>query len=131
MVIPRGSTAFIQGFIPESRLKCWKVKIQHGTIYSATSFLGKCRKVVRDIWFEKSGSRNLVQEIWFKKSGQRKVVDQKKGGFIPCIQIFSGSRKVVDQKKKSEFEEPLFYTFLEKRLQNKWSITSFDGSGIF
>ena len=27
MVIPRGSTAFIQGFIPESRLKCWKVKI--------------------------------------------------------------------------------------------------------
>ena len=28
---------------------------------------------------------------------------------------------MVDQKKKSEFEEPLFYTFLEKWLQNKWS----------
>ena len=38
------------------------------TIYSATAFLERCRKVVREIWFEKSGSR--------------KVVDQKKGGFI-------------------------------------------------
>ena len=34
--------------------------------------------------------------------------------------FFSGSRKVVDQKKKSEFKEPLFYTFLEKWLQIKW-----------
>ena len=25
------------------------------TIYSATSFLEKCRKVVREIWFEKNG----------------------------------------------------------------------------
>ena len=54
-----------------------------------------------EIWFEKSGSRNLVREIWFKKNG---------------------SRKMVDQKKKSEFAEPLFYTFLEKWSQNKWSI---------
>ena len=36
---------------------------------SATTFLEKWRKVV---W-----------EIWFEKSGLRKVVDQKKGGFIP------------------------------------------------
>ena len=55
------------------------------------------------------------------------MVDQKKGGFIPQIQLFSGWRKVVDQKKKSEFEkttflEPLFYTFLEQWLQNKWSM---------
>ena len=35
--------------------------------------------------------------------------------------FFSGLRKVVDQKKKSEFAEPLFYNFLEKWLQNKWS----------
>ena len=33
--------------------------------------------------------------------------------------FFSGLRKVVDQEKKSEFAEPLFYTFLEKWLQNK------------
>ena len=70
----------------------------HWTIYSETSFLEKCRKVVREIWFEKSGSRNLVREKWLTR---------KKGGFIPYIQIFSGSRKVVDQKKISEFEEPL------------------------
>ena len=68
--------------------------------------------MVREIWFEKSGSRNLVREKWLTR---------KKGGFIPYIQIFSGSRKVVDQKKISEFEEPLLYTFLENRLQNKWS----------
>jgi len=30
--------------------------------------------VVREIWFEKSGSRNLVQEKWLTR---------KKGGFIP------------------------------------------------
>ena len=73
----------------------------------------------------------MVQEIWFEKSGSRKVVDQKKGGFIPLIQIFSGWRKVVDQKKKNPslknhfsrttFLEPLFYTFPEMRSQNKRS----------
>ena len=41
------------------------------TIYSATSFLEKCRKVVREIWFEKSGSRNLVREKWLtRKKGE-------------------------------------------------------------
>ena len=40
--------------------------------------------------------------------------------------FFPGSRKVVDQKKKirvcrTTFVEPLFYTFLEKWLQIKWS----------
>ena len=44
------------------------------TIYSATSFLEKCRKVVREIWFEKSGSRNLVREKWLTR---------KKGGHVP------------------------------------------------
>ena len=44
-----------------------------GTIYSATTFLESCRKVVREKWFEKSGSRNLVREKWLTR---------KKGGFI-------------------------------------------------
>ena len=44
------------------------------TIYSATTFLESYRKVVREIWFEKSGSRNLVREKWLTR---------KKGGFIP------------------------------------------------
>ena len=43
------------------------------TIYSATTFLERCRKVVREKWFEKSGSRNLVREKWLTR---------KKGGFI-------------------------------------------------
>ena len=32
----------------------------HWTIYSATTFLESCRKVVREKWFKKSGSKNLV-----------------------------------------------------------------------
>ena len=44
------------------------------TIYSAITFLERCRKVVREIWFEKSGSKNLVQEKWLTR---------EKGGFIP------------------------------------------------
>ena len=43
------------------------------TIYSATTFLESCRKVVQEKWFEKSGLRNLVQEKWLTR---------KKGGFI-------------------------------------------------
>ena len=43
------------------------------TIYSATTFLENCRKVVREKWFKKSGSRNLVRE---------KCLTRKKGGFI-------------------------------------------------
>ena len=59
-------------------------------------------------WFKKSGSRNLVREIreiWFEKSGSRKVVDQKKK-----IRVC-----------RTTFLEPLFYTFLQTWLQNKWS----------
>ena len=43
------------------------------TIYSVTTFLESCRKVVREKWFEKSGSRNLIREKWLTR---------KKGGFI-------------------------------------------------
>ena len=42
-------------------------------IYSATTFLERCRKVIWEKWFEKSGSRNLVWEKWLTR---------KKGGFI-------------------------------------------------
>ena len=62
----------------------------HWTIYSATTFLERCRKVVREKWLEKSGSRNLVQEKWLTR---------KK------IRVW-----------RTTFLEPLFYTFLEKRL---------------
>ena len=51
------------------------------TIKSATIFLERCRKVVLEIWFEKSDSRKVVDQkkrwfytinlhfFWFKKSG--------------------------------------------------------------
>ena len=47
-----------------------KKKLVHDfqrTIYSATTFLESCRKVVRVKWFEKSGSRNLVREKWLTR----------------------------------------------------------------
>ena len=59
-------------FIVSSFRVQWPYK--QWTIYSATTFLEKCRKVVREIWLEKSGSRILVREKWLTR---------KKGGFIP------------------------------------------------
>ena len=83
------------------------------TIYSATTFLERCRKGVWKIWFEKSGLRNLVREkmflqirffFWFEKSGwpEKKVVLYYKSTF------FQVEEKWLTRKKKSEFEEPLF-----------------------
>ena len=87
-------------------------QLVHWTIYSATSFLEKCRKVVR--------------EIWFKKSGSRKVVDQKKRWFYTINPHFFWFKKSGWPEKKirvwrTTFLEPLFYIFQEERLQNKWS----------
>ena len=70
------------------------VKIAQWTISSATTFLEKCRKVVREIWFEKSGSR--------------KVVDQKKRWFYTINPHFFRLEKSGWPEKKSEFAEPLF-----------------------
>ena len=48
------------------RIKFMEQPVQW-SIYSATTFLEKYRKVVQEKWFEKSGSRNLVQEKLFYK----------------------------------------------------------------
>ena len=69
----------------------------------------------------KSGSRKVVREICFEKSGSRKVVDQKKGGVILNPPFFRLDKNGWPEKK-SEFVEPLFYTFLKKWLQIKCSI---------
>ena len=70
----------------------------------------------------KSGSRKVVWEIWFKKSGSRKVVDQKKKVVLyHKSTFFQVGKKWLTRKKKSEFAEPLFYSFLEKWLQIKCS----------
>ena len=49
------------------------VNLSQWTIYSATSFLESCRKVVQEKSFKKSGSRNLVREKWLTR---------KRGGFV-------------------------------------------------
>jgi hypothetical protein len=49
------------------------------------------------------------------------VVDQKKKVVLyNKSTFFQVGEKWLTRKKKSEFEEPLFYTFLEKWLQIKW-----------
>ena len=70
----------------------------------------------------------MVREIWFEKSGLRKVVDQKKRWFYTIIPHFFWFEKSGWPEKKirlcrTTFVEPLFYTCLEKWLQNKWSST--------
>ena len=67
--------------------------------------------MVREIWFEKSGSRNLVREKWLTR---KKVILYHKSTFFQV-----GEKWLT--RKKSEFAEPLFYTFLEKWLQIKCS----------
>ena len=91
---------------------------------------------------QKSGLINLVQEIWFEKNSswifflvREKWLTKKKVGLYYKSTISSGWRKMVQQTqiffwfeksgwpdKKFELEEPLFYIFLEKWLQNKWLI---------
>ena len=46
-----------------SKLKKNLINARHGTIYSATTFLESCRKVVREIWFEKAAGLNLKFEM--------------------------------------------------------------------
>jgi len=69
------------------------------------------RKVVREKWFEKSGSGNLVREKWLTR---------KKGGFIPQITFFQVGEKWLTRKKIRVCRT----TFLEKWLQIKCSIES-------
>ena len=70
-----------------------------------------------EIWFEKSGSRKMVRE---------KMVDQKKRWFYTINPHFFRLEKSGWPEKKiwvcrTTFLKPLFYIFLEKWLQNKWS----------
>ena len=51
------------------------------TIYSATTFLERCRKVVREIWFENSGSRKVVDQKkrWFYTINSHFFLFEKSG----------------------------------------------------
>ena len=66
----------------------------------------------------------LVPENWLtrKKDGlyYKSTFFQVGEKWFCKLEFCSGSRKEVEQKKKSEFEETLFYTFLENWLQIKW-----------
>ena len=82
------------------------------TIYSATSILEKCRKVVLEKWFFKLGFFFLVNHF----SRTRKNLD-----LWYKTTFFSGQPLFSNQISQTRFLEPLFYTFLEKWLQIKWS----------
>ena len=70
---------------------------------------------------QKSGLINLVQEIWFEKNSSWIFFTKKKVGLYYKSTSFSGWGKVVLQTRIFFwFEEPLLYTFLEKRLQTEW-----------
>ena len=84
----------------------------HWTFYSATSILKKCRKVVLEKWFFKLGFFFLVNT--FLKPGKMLIY-----GIKPSF--FSGQPLFSNQISWTRFLEPLFHTFLEKWLQNKWS----------
>ena len=72
----------------------------------------------------------MVREIWFEKSGSRKVVDQKKRWFYTVNPPFFRLEKSGRPEKKSEFAKPLFYTFLEKWLQIKCTTVVKGGENI-
>ena len=83
--------------------------ISQRTIYSATSFLEKCRKVV---W--KSGLRNLVQEIWFEKSGwpEKNVVIYHKSKFFLVREKWLTRKK--NPSLKNHFSRTTFLHFSRK-----------------
>ena len=83
----------------------WK-KVDH---LFCNHFSRNSRKVVREKWFKKSGSRNLVQEIRFEKSGFR---IRKKIQFLELL--FFPSQEL------EKFQ--LFPSKSESRLQIKCSI---------
>ena len=68
----------------------------------------------------------MVLEKWFFKlgffSGQPLLLNQKKVDLWYKTTLFSGQSLFSNQISQTRFLEPLFYTFLEKWLQNKWSI---------
>ena len=74
----------------------------------------------------------MVREIWFENSGSRKVVEQKKRGFYSINLPLLWFKKSGWSEKKSEFAEPLFYNILEKLLEIKCSIeySSFSGPDL-
>ena len=71
---------------------------------------------VWEIWFEKSGSRNLVREKWLTR---KKMVLYRKSNFFRFKKSGWPEKKI--RVYRITFLEPLFYTFLEKWLQNKCS----------
>ena len=81
----------------------------HWTFYSATSFLEKCKKVRLEKWFFKLGFFFLVNHF----SRTRKKIQVWRTVFL--------EPDFSSQISQTRFLEPLFYTFLEKWLQIKWS----------
>ena len=107
----------------------------HSPFYSAPSIFAVLRDLVQEIWFENSASANSDFFSGLKKwLSRKKVVLVYKstffqvGGkwFFKLGFFFLVREKWLTRKKiqvcRTTFLEPLFYTFLEKWLQIKWSI---------
>ena len=68
------ATWFFLGILLFSKLEYWMqqnglIFISLAPFYSAPSIFAVFRNLLREIWFEISGSKNLVRKIWFEKSG--------------------------------------------------------------
>ena len=97
----------------------WYLLIEIWTFYSAPSIFAVCRNLVREIWFEKSGSRKVVDRNLILVS----VADTETRfrSYTNKSTFFLVREKWLTRKKiwvsRTTFLEPFFY----KWLQNKWS----------
>ena len=82
------------------------------TIYSATTFLEKCRKVVLEKWFCKLGF--FFWSTTFLEPEKRWIYTIKPP-------FFSGQPLFSNHFSRTRFLEPDFYKQQKLRSQNKWS----------
>ena len=88
--------------------------------YSAPSIFAVFRNLVREIWFEKSGSKNLVRDKWLTR---KKVVLYYKSSF------FQVGEKWLTRKKnpslQNHFSRTTFLHFCRKVVADKCYTASF------
>ena len=117
----------IQEYLQKDSSEIFPQKTQ-SPFYSAPSIFAVLRNLVREVWFEKYGSRNMVREKWLTR---KKVVLYHKSTFFLVPEKWLTRKKVVlyhksifflvpekwlTRKKirvcRTTFLEPFFYTFL-------------------
>ena len=103
----------------------WPKSLTLWTIYSATTFLEKCRKVVSEIWFEKSGSRKMVLQTWIFLLLREKWLTRKKRWFYTINPHFLRFEKSSWPEKnpslKNHFSRTTFLNFSRKEVA-EWMV---------